>query len=342
MVKNFFNQNQTLSLAIPCLCLCSLLFSFQLAEARQNLPTLKEESGSQIVATVNGQPITASDFEKEMIKQGGLGQERFKNIKEKARVLNEMIRFELFFWEAVKAGFDKDPEVIEIFKKRVVQKYLQEIVEPEIQEAKITEEEIKAYYQEHLDEYQKPSLSRIALIWIKTADKASQQERQRSKEKAEEALREAGKENPEDNSFGETARKYSDDTFTKNRGGIIGWINPKEKASEGLPQKVIEEALALKDIGEISPVIQTSQGFYLVKLAGKKIFQQVTLKQAEPEIRSRLYVQRKRALYGNYCQRLQKEADIFINQDLLNSIREPETSPDHDEHRPPAFPLDMR
>lgn len=295
-----------------------------------------------VLATVNDHKITVSDLKKEMLKQGGLTEERFNDMGEKMKVLDEMIRFELFISDAYRAGYDKDPEIVDYLRKRMVQKYLQENIEPQIEDLSVTGQEIEDYYQEHIDEFQRPTLKKIAMIWIKASDKTSRKERERIRERAEEAFIEASKGTPSDNSFGEIARKYSDDMETKYRGGVVGWFDPKDGKIKGLPTEVFDVALSLEEVGEISPVIDTIDGYYIIKLAAKKVFQSVSLNQAEARIRYILSSEKKRTFYHGLYEGMKKGANIDIDLDVLGSIKGEKSKEERNEHRPPSFPVDIK
>jgi peptidyl-prolyl cis-trans isomerase SurA len=63
----------------------------------------------------------------------------------------------------------------------------------------------------------------------------------------------------------ELCKKYSDDTPTKNKGGVL----PEFKAGQVLPE-LADNALTLKNIGEFSKPFRTMYGFHIIKLLGRK------------------------------------------------------------------------
>ena len=65
--------------------------------------------------------------------------------------------------------------------------------------------------------------------------------------------------------FAKVAGKYSDDLGTKAKGGDFGYISIRRIIKE-----ITEPLFNLKNIGDLTPVIQTKYGFHILKLTGKK------------------------------------------------------------------------
>ncbi len=64
-------------------------------------------------------------------------------------------------------------------------------------------------------------------------------------------------------SFSELAKKYSNDQLSKNNGGKIGWVNKND-----LNKEISDKLFMLESINDISDIIETDQGFYILKLTG--------------------------------------------------------------------------
>jgi peptidyl-prolyl cis-trans isomerase SurA len=65
--------------------------------------------------------------------------------------------------------------------------------------------------------------------------------------------------------FAKVAEKYSDDIGTKSKGGDFGYIGIRT-----LNKQFSEPLFNLKNIGDVTPVIQSNFGFHILKLTGKK------------------------------------------------------------------------
>src|SRR5688572_14611329 len=119
----------------------------------------------------------------------------------------------------------------------------------------ISEADIKAHFEANKAEFgQRPAT--ISFTQVVISPKPSDTARASARAKLEEALKElrAGAE------FEALAKKYSDDVASKDLGGDLGWFRAGRMVRE-FDQMVF----ALRP-GEVSPIIETSFGFHVIKL----------------------------------------------------------------------------
>ena len=64
-------------------------------------------------------------------------------------------------------------------------------------------------------------------------------------------------------SFSKLAKKYSNDQLSRDNGGKIGWVNKKD-----LNKEISDKLFLLESINDISEIIETEQGYYILKLDG--------------------------------------------------------------------------
>lgn len=100
--------------------------------------------------------------------------------------------------------------------------------------------------------------------------------------------------------FEEAVKNYSDDTFTKDQGGLV----PFQKRDFLLPD--IKDRLAKMKPGEVSEPFRTMQGFLIIRF-------EKTGKQGTPEEQKQLREQGVRMEMGNYVRELQNKAKITNN-----------------------------
>ena len=65
--------------------------------------------------------------------------------------------------------------------------------------------------------------------------------------------------------FAKVAKQYSEDPGSKENGGDLGFFSIRM-----MVEPFAEAAFKLKNIGDISPVVQTNYGFHIIKLTGRK------------------------------------------------------------------------
>jgi len=123
---------------------------------------------------------------------------------------------------------------------------------------KVPEEELKKYYTENEKSFTVPEERRASHILIK-AEKDTADERAKAKAKAE-ALQAELTKNPA--GFADIARKNSQDPGSAEKGGDTDLF-----IGRGDTDKAYEDALfALKKPGDLSPVTETKEGFYILQL----------------------------------------------------------------------------
>ena len=110
-----------------------------------------------------------------------------ENLKKR---LDDMVLGEVFYQEALRQKLDQKPEVQQSIRQLLTQKLLEQ-VEGKAWSREVTEAEVKAYYDQHAGEYNRPEQVRIADIYIAIPAQASGMEKDALKKKAEAALTEA-------------------------------------------------------------------------------------------------------------------------------------------------------
>ncbi len=108
-------------------------------------------AAEKILAKVNGKSITEKDF-KEVVKSLPPSYKTLENNPQfKKQLLNNMVKEELLYQEALKEGIEKDPEVqkeIALMKKRIlVQALLKKHIN--LNKVEVSDSEAKAFYEKN-------------------------------------------------------------------------------------------------------------------------------------------------------------------------------------------------
>ncbi|HWQ07715.1 MAG TPA: peptidylprolyl isomerase, partial [Holophaga sp.] len=156
------------------------------------------------------------------------------------------------FAQALRTSFGISME--EYLKRTRQQVIQQELLRRQVySQIAIEEQELKAYYEEHKDEYRLPSRFHIReLVLPKGATPEAQQATQAKLQEIQGALK-AGK------PFEEVAKAYSASP-TRDMGGDLGWLN------KGLLVPSVEEAALSLSEGQVSAPVETDKDVYLVQL----------------------------------------------------------------------------
>jgi len=268
-----------------------LFFLFSPLSCEKVQPLNKEE-----LVRVNDRVITLEEFEQEMEQLPP--QLKTLMVEEKGRkgFLQNVIERELLLQEGVRKGFDKDDKVlnkVEQFKEGL-------IIETLIEELcagkdKVSDEEVKAYYEENKEKYLLGERVRVRHIMVKTREEA--QEIKKRLYRGED--------------FVTLAKQYSI-WPTKERGGDLGYIE------RGVVHKSFERAaFALKNRGDLSDIVETEFGFHIIRLEDRVKRHQLTFSEAKDDIRKLLKEKKRKAILTTHLEELRKGAQIHINEKLL-------------------------
>jgi peptidyl-prolyl cis-trans isomerase D len=141
------------------------------------------------------------------------------------------------------------------------------------QSIKISDADIQAYYQQHLDDYKVENRVDVAHIVFNTLGKTdaevtlAKQQAQKVDDQAKQGA-----------NFADLAKKYSEDTNTKTKGGDIGWIVAGQTAPE------FEKAAFSLPKGGISDVVQTPYSFDIIKVLDKETAHTKSLEEVKDQI----------------------------------------------------------
>ena len=129
------------------------------------------------LAVIGGSEINVEDFKAEMKRRGQNLSKSLSSFQQRNTLLEEMIRSEMLYAAALKEGYDRRPEILEALKRIIINRFMEDKLEPEYGKIKAEEKEIEAYYQKHPDKYMTPQMVRWALIRIDVPRKASDEKR---------------------------------------------------------------------------------------------------------------------------------------------------------------------
>lgn len=165
-------------------------------------------------------------------------------------------------------------------------------------EEKVSDSEMKKYYDEHIDEYKKDEVE-ASHILIKTTDDnnkpLSEAEQKKAKEKAEKVLKEvkAG------GDFAELAKKYSQDPGSATNGGALGAFG------KGMMVKEFEDAAFGMEPGQVSNLVKTDFGYHIIKVTDR-IKETTSFDEAKEGIKEEILKNK----YAEKISELQKKAKI--------------------------------
>ncbi|HID30168.1 MAG TPA: hypothetical protein EYP19_09205 [Desulfobacterales bacterium] len=145
-------------------------------------------------------------------------------------------------------------------------------------QAKVSEEEVGAYFDLNKEDYATPKRVRARHILFKVERDANPEAIEEARKKAVNVLKQArsGKD------FDELARKYSDDTGSRGKGGDLGFF-----ARDRMVRPFSDAAFGMKS-GEISEPVRTAFGWHIIKVEAVQEAREPVLEEVADRIRTKI------------------------------------------------------
>lgn len=273
------------------------------------------------VATFDGVSISDAEIKAQIEEQAPFVRTRYASAEGKKEFLDNLVRFELLAREAQKKSYQAEPDIIRQHKRNMVALFVQREFEEPQQKQVIPEDELRKYYDAHVNDYQRPERVRAATIFFEAPEKdAAKRKAQRAA--AEAALAELKEKEPKDyGAFAELARAKSEDPASKTSGGDLSFLN-REDLAKRVGQEFAEAAFSMKEMGKVlDKVVETPLGFHLVKLLGREAALDLKFDNVKDSIKSRLIYERRSDAYKKFLEDLNKKANLTVNKEALDAIK---------------------
>lgn len=290
----------------------------------------------EVVAVVNGDAITRSDFEETQAAvyralAGKFSGDELKNKFEEAKshILDNMIEDMLLSQEAKSKNFNVDSEIgelienlkkennitsdedleramasegftIESYKAMARERLLkQRLIGREVDsKIDISEEELHNYYSTHTPEFEVPARLHLREVFVGIENR-SEDAAAIMAANARSRIAESGED------FDAVAREVSESP-SKDQGGDLGWLDEPDLAPD------LKEAIAGLQKGGLSPVIKSPKGCRVIKLEDRQEPMLKTFEDVKQSIEGKLHAERRGAAVDEYLRELRKSSYIFI------------------------------
>ena len=118
---------------------------------------------------------------------------------------------------------------------------------------KIGDKDLLNFYNENKYKYVVPEKRNVSQIFL--SNKKSSKDENKAK------IVEISEKLTSNLNFSDLAEEYSNDELSKDKGGNIGWITSKDLSGE-----LSNSIFSIANIGDVSKILETEQGFYIFKL----------------------------------------------------------------------------
>ena len=218
---------------------------------------------------------------------------------------------EVAYMVVPKSAFEKQVKVSEAELKAYYDKHQSDFVEPEkvkidylllskqdlAKKIQPTEEELKTYYEENKDSFIEPEQRRASHILIRFKADTPKAKAE-AKKKIEEIL--AKVKAGED--FAKLAKQYSEDPGSAKQGGDLGFFQ------QGVMVKPFDEAVFAMKEGEVKGPIETQFGYHIIKLTKIKPKQTLPFDKVKDQVKAQLVKQKADKQYYELLDKLTSTA----------------------------------
>jgi len=252
-----------------------------------------QNNSDAIIAKVGSRSITLKEFNQkydEVIKKAA-------NPPSREVFLEDLIRYHLGLHEAQKQKLDQDPMVQDRMQQELYKALLEKELSDEVNKISISDKEMQDFYKKN------PEI-RSSHILIEVKIDATAAQRQEAKKRAQEIFEEVKKSK---RPFEDLVKLYSDDALTKQTGGDLGF----QSRATLIPG--FYNTLFNMKIGEIKGVIESPFGYHIVKVTGRRSFENSNKRQ----LRALVFDEKRKEIFNRYFDRLKKTYSVEINKSLI-------------------------
>ncbi len=165
---------------------------------------------------------------------------------------------------------------------------VEQVVSAITADAKVTDDEVKRYYDQNRKMYDRPQEVRARHVLVKDEITAKL---------VQQKVKGGG-------DFAAIAREYSEDPGSKNDGGDLGYFG------RGKMVKEFEDAAFTTPPGQLSPLVKTKFGWHLLKVEDRKAPRTQPFSEVKDEIRENLASERRRAAFSQWLAK--RKADVRV------------------------------
>jgi peptidyl-prolyl cis-trans isomerase C len=304
----------------PVLFLGLLFFSCRKNEEKSRGTADAGSAGVRVVATVNGDPVTLAEFQ-DRFGRAGIKPEREAELEIKAEFLNRLIERKMLLREAQRKrlkvglpeiekkiaalrseygrdvkdvlasqGVDFEKWKSDLWEEMMIDKLIAREVNRRVT---VAPSEVRRYYQEHDEEFERPEQVRVRQIVVDTEQEARQ---------VLDLLQTRS-------DFSALAREKSTAPEAE-RGGDLGYFAMGEMPLEfnvvfGLP------------VGGISGIVKSPYGFHIFQLVAKRPAGKVSFNEVSKDITEKLSREKEDQRYKEWLDGLRARTKFEVNYQAL-------------------------
>lgn len=281
-----------------------------------------EVSGSgQVVARIGPVSLTTDEIERRLAAQSAFLQQQISEPEKLRTFVENQVRMEILAQEGWDRGLAQDPQVLEGFRRVVVERLTRDALEEAASQLQqLTDADLQAAYEARQREFNRPPTVRVSYITRK-AETADQ------RDKALDLLRHLQKEIREKErkndlrAFSRAARAHSEEPRAQEDAGDAKFLK-REALKTRFGEEIADRLFDKTAIGEM--FIDSRPDFVtLYKKTGQRRGLTRTLEQVKPQIRARLAADKRTEAFDTFINGLKEKHGVTIDEAALDQLHTP-------------------
>lgn len=239
------------------------------------------DMNSKILAKVDNTVITEADVDATIAALGQRG-EAYNNPQGRKAVLEQLINKNLLLCDAKKNLYEYDPKFKAELAKIKDEMLANFAIEKAIAGVKVTDDEVKKFYDEHKAELVGGETVDASHILVDTEEKANEILASIKEGKV---------------TFEDAAKEHSS-CPSKEKGGNLGEFGKGQMVPE------FDNAVFAMEVGEITGPVQTQFGYHLIKLNKKNEAKEIPFEEIKPRLMQKVLSDKQQAAYASKLNQL--------------------------------------
>jgi parvulin-like peptidyl-prolyl isomerase len=282
-----------------------------------------------VVAEVGGTPVT----QPQLLLAWERRQRAVATNLPAAAVLGDLVDEAAAFTQAQRLGYLDRPDIQGAIRQLVVARYRDSRAVTNPAPIEPAEAEVRAAYAARSNTFVRPASLNLAILRHDLPKRAAPEKREEARRLVDGWRAEIAAAPDPAAAFAALTVQRSADAATRYRRGEVGWAGPDELRRR-LPPEVVSAAESIEP-GALSAPIETDQGFYLVRLLGRRPPEVRPFEEMEPVLRHRLREQNRQAAEASFRAAVRAGLEIRTNFALLDTLVLTNRA---GTNRPPAMP----
>lgn len=224
---------------------------------------------------------------------------------------------------ARQAGVDRDPETAMQIESLLIARLQELELNPRLEAATVSDDEVRARYDSLRDTtYTRPAAVRVAVLWFNSRGQEPLEARYRPRlAQIREAVAAGAEAYPVSGGFGSLSVGNTEHRPSRLKGGVLGWLD-ESPGQDGWRSAVLELAAPLQSPGEMSEIVASKEGLFLVRLIERRAAEVQPFETVSAAIRRGLLNERRREMREEFRQALLGKAAVQRFPEALAAISE--------------------